>query len=99
MAITAISLHDIGQNFTGGVPRLPRWQPAHTTGGCRPGTAKQWPAGLPRPASASVLMAELACNLSSKLPGSGSGSRVDSVELKISTLYYPAGFVGVLTQD
>ena len=31
------SVHGISQHFTGGVPRLPRWQPAHATGGCRPG--------------------------------------------------------------
>ena len=88
VAIAAISLHDIGQHFTGGVPRLPRWQPAHATGGCRPGTSKQWPAGLPRPASASVLMAQLACSLRIKLAGSASGSRVDHVQHKNNTLYH-----------
>ena len=31
VAIAAIYIHGIGENFTGGVPRLPRWQPAHAT--------------------------------------------------------------------
>ena len=65
--------------------RLPCWQPAHATGGCRKGTSKQWPVVLPRPASASVLMAQLAWSLSSKLLGSGSRSRVDHVQLKNHT--------------
>ena len=64
-------------------------------GGCGSSCTLRWcsrsskheAASLPRPASASVLMAQLACSLSSKLPGSGSGSRADSVELAISTLY------------
>ena len=85
VTIAAISLHGIGQDFTGGVPRLPRWQPAHTTGGWCSRSSKHEAASLPRPASASVLMAQLACSLSSKLPGSGSGSRADSVELAVST--------------
>ena len=85
VAIAAIYIHGIGEDFTGGVPRLPRWQPAHTTGGWWSGSLKHEAATLPRPASASVLMAQLACSLSSKLPGSGSGSRADSVELAIST--------------
>ena len=32
VAIAAIYMHGICQHFTGGVPRLPRWQPAHATG-------------------------------------------------------------------
>ena len=89
VAISAIYMHDISEHFTGGVPRLPRWQPAHATGGCRPRTSKQWPAGLLRPASASVLMAQLAWSLTAhagKLPGIVRGSRADPVELKIRTL-------------
>ena len=33
VAIAAIYIHGIGENFTGGVPRLPRWQPAHVSSG------------------------------------------------------------------
>ena len=43
--------------------------------------------GLLGPAPSAVLMAQLAWSLSSKLPGSGSGSRADPVQLKIRTLY------------
>ena len=31
VAIAAIHMHGVGEDFTGGVPRLPRWQPAHTS--------------------------------------------------------------------
>ena len=86
VAIAAIYMHGISEDFTGGVPRLPRWQPAHATGGCRAGTSDQWPAGLPRPASASVLMAQLAWILRSKLLGSARRSRADPVELENLTL-------------
>ena len=87
VAIAAIYMHGISEDFTGGVPRLPRWQPAHTTGGWCSRSSKHEAPSLPRPASASVLMAQLAWSLSSKLPGSGSGSRADPVELKIRILY------------
>ena len=86
VAIAAIYIHGIGEDFTGGVPHLPRWQPAHATGGCRAGTSKRRPVGLPRQASSSVLMAQLAWSLTSKLPGSASGSRVDHVQHKNRTL-------------
>ena len=86
MAIAAISLHDIGQHFTGGVPRLPRWQPAHTTGGWCSRWSMPEAASLSRPASASVLTAELAGSLTGKLPASERGSRVDHVHENIHTL-------------
>ena len=44
-------------------------------------------ASLSRPASASVLTAELARSLTGKLPASERGSRVDHVHENIHTLY------------
>ena len=85
MAIAATSLHGISQHFTGGVPRLPRWQPAHTTGGWCSRWSMPEAASLSRPASASVLTAELAGSLTGKLPASERGSRVDHVHDKVHT--------------
>ena len=85
VTIEAIFLHGIGQHFTGGVPRLPRWQPAHTTGGWCSRWSMPEAASLSRAASASVLMAELAGSLTGKLPASERGSRVDHVQHKKTT--------------
>ena len=81
-----IYVHEICQHFTGGVPRLPRWQPAHTTGGWCSRWSMPEAASLSRPASASVLTAELARSLTGKLPASERGSRGRSRHHFIRTL-------------
>ena len=91
VAIAAIYMHGISEHFTGGVPRLPRWQPAHTTGGWCSRWSMPEAASLSRPASASVLTAELAGSLTGKLPASERGSRVDHVHDKVRTLYFQSG--------
>ena len=91
VAIAAIYMHGIGEDFTGGVPRLPRWQPAHTTGGWCSRWSMPEAASLSRPASASVLTAELAGSLTGKLPASERGSRVDHVHDKVRALYHTDG--------
>ena len=85
VAIAAICMHGIGEDFTGGVPRLPRWQPAHTTGGWCSRWSMPEAASLSRPASASVLTAELARSLTGKLPASERGSRGRTVHHFIRT--------------
>ena len=87
VAIAAIYMHGISEDFTGGVPRLPRWQPAHTTGGWCSRWSTPEAASLSRPAPASVLTAQLAGSLTGKLPASERGSRVDHVHENIHTLY------------
>ena len=86
VAIAATSLRGICQHFTGGVPRLPRWQPAHATGGWCSRWSMLEAASLSRPAPASVLTAQLAGSLTGKLPASERGSRVDHVHDKVRTL-------------
>ena len=88
VAIAAIYMHGISEDFTGGVPRLPRWQPAHTTGGWCSRWSMPEAASLSRPASASVLTAELARSLTGKLPASERGSRGRSRHHFIRTLYH-----------
>ena len=87
VAIAAIYMHGISEDFTGGVPRLPRWQPAHTTGGWCSRWSMPEAASLSRAASASVLMAELAGSLTGKLPASERGSRGRTVHHLVRTLY------------
>ena len=91
VAIAAIHMHGISEDFTGGVPRLPRWQPAHTTGGWCSRWSMPEAASLSRAASASVLMAELAGSLTGKLPASERGSRGRTVHHLVRTPYYGAG--------